>query len=101
MGVGEVFPESQDGLRDLQGVAHIHLVCPPQRSRPSRLNAKPFLQDRERDVFATRASCWHNAIGLSIVNIRPYTAKFDREDERGEDTTRQRGRRGYGNGGAA
>ncbi len=65
---------------------------------------KPFLQDVERGVFATRAPCRPNAIGLSIVkllrrdgntlylddvdvldgtpllDIKPYTARFDRID---------------------
>jgi len=63
---------------------------------------KPFLQDVERGVFATRAPCRPNPIGLSVVklvrregnvlyldgvdvldgtpllDIKPYTAKFDR-----------------------
>jgi tRNA-Thr(GGU) m(6)t(6)A37 methyltransferase TsaA len=123
----EVFPEFAEGLRDLEGFSHIYLVYHFHQSGPPRLVVKPFLQDIERGVFATRATCRPNSIGLSIVelvcreanvlhisnvdildgtpllDIKPYTAKFDRidttrngwQDEVDEETARQRGRRGY------
>ena len=101
-GWADVFPEYADGLRDLEGFSHIYLVYHLHRAGAARLVVKPFLQDRERGVFATRAPCRPNAIGLSIVelvrldgnvlhldgvdildgtpllDIKPYTAKFDR-----------------------
>jgi tRNA-Thr(GGU) m(6)t(6)A37 methyltransferase TsaA len=123
----EVFPELAEGLRDLEGFSHIYLVYHFHQSGPTRLVVKPFLQDVERGVFATRATCRPNPIGLSIVelvcregsvlhinnvdildgtpllDIKPYTAKFDRidtarngwQDAVDEETARQRGRRGY------
>ncbi|MBN1393940.1 MAG: tRNA (N6-threonylcarbamoyladenosine(37)-N6)-methyltransferase TrmO [Pirellulales bacterium] len=106
-GRAEVFPEYADGLRDLEGFSHIYLVYHMHRAGRASLTVKPFLQDVERGVFATRAPCRPNPIGMSIVrllrreentlhldgvdvldgapllDIKPYTAKFDRiEDTR-------------------
>jgi tRNA (adenine37-N6)-methyltransferase len=123
----EVFPEFVEGLRDLDGFSHIYLVYHFHQSGPACLVVKPFLQDVERGVFATRKTCRPNPIGLSIVellyrqgnvlhisnvdildgtpllDIKPYTAKFDHidntrngwQDTVDEETARQRGRRGY------
>jgi tRNA (adenine37-N6)-methyltransferase len=101
-GRAEVFPEFAAGLRDLEGFSHIYLVYHMHKSGRSRLTVKPFLQDVERGVFATRAPCRPNPIGLSVVrlvrregnilhldavdvldgtpllDLKPYTAKFDR-----------------------
>ncbi len=98
----EVFPEFVAGLRDVEGFSHIYLVYHLHKADPSRLTVRPFLQDVERGVFATRAPCRPNPIGLSVVklvrregsilhldavdvldgtpllDIKPYTAKFDR-----------------------
>ncbi len=101
-GRAEIFPEYEEGLRDLEGFSHIYLIYHLHRSKSVKLTVKPFLQDIERGVFATRAPSRPNAIGLSIVelvsregnilylddvdildgtpllDIKPYTAKFDR-----------------------
>lgn len=100
-GRAEVFPEFAEGLRDLEGFSHIYLVYHMHKTGRPRLAVKPFLQDVERGVFATRAPCRPNPIGLSVVklvrregnilhldavdvldgtpllDIKPYTAKFD------------------------
>ena len=100
-GRAEVSAEFADGLRDLEGFSHVYLIYHFHRAGPARLVVKPFLQDVERGVFATRAPCRPNAIGLSVVelvrregdvlhldgadildgtpllDIKPYTAKFD------------------------
>jgi tRNA-Thr(GGU) m(6)t(6)A37 methyltransferase TsaA len=101
-GRAEVFPEFASGLRDLEGFSHVYLIYHFHQAGPAKLMVKPFLQDIERGVFATRAPCRPNAVGLSIVelvrregnvlhldgvdvldgtpllDIKPYTAKFDR-----------------------
>jgi len=103
MGRAEVFREYAEGLRDIEGFSHLYLVYHLHKAgpAPSKLLVKPFLQDVERGVFATRAPCRPNAIGLSIVelvrregnvlhllnvdildgtpllDIKPYTARFD------------------------
>lgn len=100
----DVFPEFAEGLEDLDGFSHVYLVYHFHRAGPAKLIVKPFMEDVERGVFATRAPCRPNAIGLSIVemvgrdgntlivngvdiidgtpllDIKPYTARFDRFD---------------------
>jgi len=102
LGEAEVFPEFAAGLRDLDEFSHIYLIYHFHQAGPATLLVKPFLQDAEHGVFATRAPCRPNAIGLSVVelirregnvlhlnnvdildgtpllDIKPYTAKFDR-----------------------
>jgi len=101
-GKAEIFPEFADGLRDLEGFSHIYVIYHLHQAGPARLVVKPFLQDIERGVFATRSPVRPNPIGLSIVelirregnilylkgvdmldgtpilDIKPYIAKFDR-----------------------
>ena len=103
-GTAEIFSEFVEGLQDLEGFSHIYLIYHLHQAEPAKLTVKPFLQNIERGVFATRAPCRPNAIGLSIVelvrregpilyldgvdilndtpllDIKPYTAKFDRLD---------------------
>jgi tRNA (adenine37-N6)-methyltransferase len=100
-GRAEIFPEFEAGLRDLEGFSHIYLLYHLHGAGPARLIVKPFLQDIEHGVFATRSPCRPNPIGLSIVtlerregnvlyldgvdvldgtpllDIKPYTARFD------------------------
>jgi len=100
-GRAELFPEFAAGLRDLDGFSHIYLLYHFDEASSAKLIVKPFLQDIERGVFATRAPCRPNPLGLSIVklvrregsvlhldgldildgtlllDIKPYTATFD------------------------
>lgn len=100
-GYVELCPEFVGGLKDLEGFSHIYLIYHFHKARAAKLLVKPFLQDVERGVFATRAPCRPNPIGLSVVeliriegnilhldgvdildgtpllDIKPYTAKFD------------------------
>ena len=97
----EVFEEYADGLKDVEDFSHIYLLYHFHQSSQAKLIVKPFLQDVEHGLFATRAPCRPNAIGLSVVellriegcilhvgnvdildgtpllDIKPYTAKFD------------------------
>ena len=65
----EVSPEFADGLDDIEGFSHIHLVYVFHRTTETRLRVKPYLQDVERGVFATRAPVRPNPIGLSLVRL--------------------------------
>lgn len=65
----EVFPEFVPGLRDLEGFDRIWLLYWFDRATPARLVVRPFLDKQERGVFATRAPCRPNAIGLSCVRL--------------------------------
>ena len=65
----EVFPEFVPGLRDLEGFERIWLVYWFDRATPPQLVVKPFLDEHERGVFATRAPCRPNPIGISCVRL--------------------------------
>ncbi len=65
----EVFAEFAPGLRDLEGFERIWLVYWFDRTTPAQLVVKPFLEQQERGVFATRSPCRPNAIGLSSVRL--------------------------------
>jgi len=101
-GRAEVFPEFADGLTDLEGFSHVYILYHFHEAKPAKLKVKPFLQDVERGVFATRAPARPNPIGISVVelvrregnvlfldgvdvldgtpllDIKPCTARFDR-----------------------
>lgn len=62
-------PEYQDGLIDLDGFSHIHLIYEFHLSDGYNLIVRPFLDDREHGVFATRAPRRPNPIGMSIVRL--------------------------------
>jgi len=104
-GTVEVFEEFRSGLKDLDGFSHVILLYHFHRSRGFRLHVVPFMDSRERGVFATRAPKRPNAIGLSVVrlnriedrilhvenldvldgtpllDINPYVPEFDAQDE--------------------
>lgn len=65
----DVLPDFADGLDDVEGFSHIHLVYVFHRSTETRLRVKPYLQDVQRGVFATRAPVRPNPIGLSLVRL--------------------------------
>jgi tRNA-Thr(GGU) m(6)t(6)A37 methyltransferase TsaA len=100
-GTVTVFDEFAEGLTDLAEFSHIFLLFHFNQAKKMRLRVKPFLQDVERGVFATRAPCHPNGIGFSVVkllsieanilhiedvdildgtpllDIKPYVARFD------------------------
>jgi tRNA (adenine37-N6)-methyltransferase len=68
-GTVEVFPEYAAGLRDLDGFERIWLVYWFDRARPAQLVVTPYLDTTPRGLFATRAPCRPNPIGLSAVRL--------------------------------
>jgi tRNA-Thr(GGU) m(6)t(6)A37 methyltransferase TsaA len=68
-GTVEVFPEYAGGLKDLDGFERIWLIYWFDRAPEAQLLVIPFLDDRERGVFATRAPTRPNAIGMSSVRL--------------------------------
>lgn len=98
----EVFPEYADGLDDLDGFSHVVLLYHFHRVHGHALRVTPYLDTRERGLFATRAPRRPNPIGLSVVrlvaiegpvmsiedvdildgtpllDIKPYVSEFDR-----------------------
>jgi tRNA-Thr(GGU) m(6)t(6)A37 methyltransferase TsaA len=58
-----------DGLKDLDGFSHIILLYHFHLSENYTLSVVPFLDNKPRGVFATRAPRRPNAIGLSVVKL--------------------------------
>lgn len=103
-GRAEIRPEYADGLRDLEGFSHLWLIYWFHQASAPQLVVKPFLEDVPHGVFATRAPCRPNPIGLSVVrlvrregtllhledvdvldgtpllDIKPYVTRFDYRD---------------------
>ncbi len=65
----DVLPEFAAGLDDIEGFSHIYLVYWLHRTDGVRLHVRPFLDTVERGIFATRAPCRPNPIGLSLVRL--------------------------------
>ena len=70
IGSVEVFPEYMDGLKDLEGFSHIIIFYVFHQSSGFSLRVKPFLDDQERGLFATRYPARPNPIGISIVELK-------------------------------
>jgi len=68
-GTVEVFCEYADGLHDLEGFDRIWLLYRLDRAPAPRLRVVPFLDEVQHGVFATRAPCRPNPIGLSCVRL--------------------------------
>ena len=68
-GTVEVAEPFAEGLKDLDGFERIWLVYWFDRAREARLRVRPFMDDRERGLFATRAPCRPNPIGMSAVRL--------------------------------
>ena len=61
--------EYKEGLNDLEGFSHIILIYHLHLSRGHLLKVKPFLDDKKRGIFATRAPKRPNPIGMSVVRL--------------------------------
>ncbi|MDO8897544.1 MAG: tRNA (N6-threonylcarbamoyladenosine(37)-N6)-methyltransferase TrmO [Bacteroidales bacterium] len=57
------------GLTDLDGFSHIILIYHFHKSIGFELQPIPFLDDKKRGVFATRAPKRPNSIGISVVRL--------------------------------
>jgi tRNA-Thr(GGU) m(6)t(6)A37 methyltransferase TsaA len=64
-----VFPEYEDGLKDLEGFSRIYLIYLFHRSHGYNLEVMPFLDTVPRGVFSTRAPRRPNPVGISIVKL--------------------------------
>ena len=85
-GVVEVFPCFAQGLADIEGFERLWLVYQFHRAAPAQLTVRPFLDDAEHGVFATRSPARPNHLGLSPVRLlrveqnRLYVAQVDMVD---------------------
>ena len=100
-GVIEIYEPYRQGLKDLEGFERIWLLYWFHKARAPKLMVKPFLDNTERGLFATRAPARPNPIGLSsvrllsieagsirvaeldvldgapLIDIKPYVSRFD------------------------
>ncbi len=65
----EIFEKYIKGLQNLDGFSHIILLYHFHLSKEYSLTVKPYLDNKSRGVFATRAPSRPNAIGLSVVKL--------------------------------
>ena len=65
----EIFEEFKEGLKDLDGFSHIVLLFHFHLSKNFNLLVYPYMEDKIRGVFATRAPRRPNQIGMSIVRL--------------------------------
>ena len=68
-GIIEVYPQFVQGLKDLDGFDRIWLLYWFHRVAPAKLVVTPFMDDKPRGLFATRAPCRPNPIGISPVQL--------------------------------
>ena len=67
----------------MEGFSHVILLYHFHRAGEPELLVKPFLDEKKRGLFATRAPKRPNGIGLSIVRlleIRGNTLRFANQD---------------------
>ncbi len=107
-GTAEVFPDFEDGLKDIETFTHLILLYLFDRAGAVKLVRPTFLDDAPHGVFASRHPCRPNGIGLTVVrllkrsgntleiggidvldgtpllDIKPYIRRFDCFPEAGE-----------------
>jgi tRNA-Thr(GGU) m(6)t(6)A37 methyltransferase TsaA len=82
-GIVEVLPQFAAGLKDLEGFERIWLLYWFHKASKTKLKVKPYMDNIERGLFATRAPCRPNPIGISAVRLlricgnRLYVADID------------------------
>lgn len=100
-GVVEIYEPYREGLKDLEGFERIWLLYWFHKARAPRLRVKPYIDNAERGLFATRAPARPNPIGISsvrllsiengdirvaeldildgtpLLDIKPYISRFD------------------------
>jgi len=65
----ELFDEYSEGLKDIEGFSHIILVYFFHKSQDYSLLVRPYLDNKEKGVFATRFPERPNHIGISVVKL--------------------------------
>ena len=68
-GTVEVFPQYAGGLTEISGFSHLILIYCFHLSDGYSLMPRPFLDNKDRGIFATRYCDRPNSIGLSIVRL--------------------------------
>jgi tRNA-Thr(GGU) m(6)t(6)A37 methyltransferase TsaA len=79
-GTVEVFPQFAAGLKDIEGFERIWLVYWFDRAKESQLVVIPYLDTASHGLFATRAPCRPNPIGISSVRLLEVRGNLLRVD---------------------
>lgn len=66
----EIDAPYRDALLDLAGFSHVWVLAWLDRAPDFRARVVPYRDTEERGLFATRAPCRPNPIGLSCVELR-------------------------------
>lgn len=82
IGQVEVYPEFAEGLQDVEGFSHLFLLYVFHCSLDYTLRVKPFLDDQQRDLFATCYPARPNPIGLSVVRLSAGPARSSARNRR-------------------
>lgn len=69
-GTIEIKEEYVDGLKDLDGFSHVHLIYLLHKVEGYMLEVKPFMDNNTHGVFATRSPKRPNRIGMSVVKVK-------------------------------
>jgi tRNA-Thr(GGU) m(6)t(6)A37 methyltransferase TsaA len=64
-----LFPEFTAGLRDVADFERLWLIYLLDRAAEPQLIVRPYLDDKEHGIFATRAPARPNHIGISAVRL--------------------------------
>jgi tRNA (adenine37-N6)-methyltransferase len=65
----EIFPQYEQGLKDVETFSHVFLIYAFDRSGEVRLVRPTFLDDKPHGVFASRHPSRPNGIGLTVVRL--------------------------------
>lgn len=65
----EVSERYAEGLKDIEGFSHLHLLYLFDRAEAISLVRPTFLDDVPHGIFASRHPCRPNGIGMSIVKL--------------------------------
>ncbi|MCK5099991.1 MAG: tRNA (N6-threonylcarbamoyladenosine(37)-N6)-methyltransferase TrmO [Desulfobacteraceae bacterium] len=68
-GIIEVYPQFQEGLKDLDGFSNIILLCHFHKITEFKLSVVPSEETEVRGLFATRSPRRPNPIGFSVVQL--------------------------------
>ena len=65
----EIFPEFEEGLKDIELFSHLFLIYVFDRTAPGGLIRDTFLDDEPHGVFACRHPSRPNSIGFTVVRL--------------------------------
>jgi tRNA-Thr(GGU) m(6)t(6)A37 methyltransferase TsaA len=68
-GTIELKPEFTEGLKDIDGFSHLHLLYFFDQHNSYDMLVTPYMDTVKRGLFATRAPKRPNGIGLSLVEL--------------------------------